>query len=86
MIGEAAVIAAGLKRASRFRQVSVPALWGITKLKGEGDVGARVRVHARRVIWEVFRAHDRKEDLIKILTTLGEIDLARQLGDWNKEN
>jgi hypothetical protein len=68
--GEGAVFAAALKRAARFGAMSLPILWSISKQGTAQDASKteRLRVHARRVIWEIFRTSEKKEEFKKLLT------------------
>lgn len=70
------MIAAALKNAARFKQVSLPALWSIVQSK---ETDERTRLHASRVVWEICRADTDKEGLRRLLVEKGMADVAKSL-------
>lgn len=85
MPGEAAVIAAGLKHARRFRQISLPALWEIAQTRAKERVEERMKRHALRTVWEIHNATADKAALRKKLADAGEKALVAQLDEWTKK-
>lgn len=76
MPGEAAVIAAALKHAGRFKQVSLPVLWEISR---DASAHERTRTHALRVAWEIYRAERDRDGLRRLLAEKGMGALAEKL-------
>lgn len=85
-LGETAVIAAGIKRACRFKELSLPVLWEIAEENGKSDdaILKRSSLHAKRAIFGICRAAKDGESLRAKLSELGEKVLVAKLEEWSK--
>jgi hypothetical protein len=81
------VIAAGVKRAGRFRELSLPVLWEIAEeyAKEEDVVLHRAGRHALRAVFAVHRSAKDPEGLRAQLSELGEKSLVAKLEEWIKK-
>ena len=78
------MIAAAIKRAGRFKEISLPVLWEIAEenLKESDPVLNRSGRHALRAVFEIHRSAKDREALRARLDEIGEKDLAAQLKEW----
>ena len=89
--GEATVIAFGLRHARRFKQISLPALWEISQAKpNEGSgmeqtIQERMKKHALRVLWDIYKGSKDPQEFKRRLADLGEKALVAQLDEWEKK-
>jgi hypothetical protein len=83
--GEAAVIAAGLKHARRFKQMSLPVLWEMAQGEAKDQFEERLKMHALRVMWDIYEGSSDKEGLRRRLSELNEKALVAQLEKWKKK-
>jgi hypothetical protein len=85
------VIAACLRRAGRYKEVSLPILWRLSQVVTphevvEADKAIRdlAKVHAKRVALEVYQMVKGKDELKARLREMGEKELVSQLETWDK--
>jgi hypothetical protein len=85
-MGETAVIAAGINRAGRFKELALPVLWEIAEenRKSDDPVLRRSGLHALRAIFAIHRAAKEREALRAKLSELGEKALVAKLEEWGK--
>lgn len=81
------MIAAGVKRAGRFKELSLPVLWEIAEelAKEEDAVLNRAGRHALRAAFGIHRVAKDPEALRTRLTELGEKPLVAKLEEWIKK-
>jgi hypothetical protein len=81
------VIAAAIKRAGRFKELSLPVLWEIAEenLKETDPVLNRSGRHALRALYDVHRAAKDREALRRRLEEIGEKALVAKLEEWDKK-
>jgi len=81
------VIAAGVKRAGRFKEVSLPVLWEIAEesAREEDEVLRRAGRHALRAVFAIHRSAKDPERLRAQLSELGEKALVAKLEEWIKK-
>ncbi len=81
------MIAAGILRAGRFNEMSLPILWAIAeeKAKNVDPMHQRAGTHARRAIFGIYRAAKDREALRRRLEEMGEKALAAQLDEWSRK-
>jgi len=81
------VIAAGVKRAGRFKELSLPVLWQIAEenAKEEDEVLQRAGRHALRAVFAIQRAAKDPEALRARLSELGEKAMVAKLEEWIKK-
>lgn len=75
------MIAAGLKHARRFKQVSLPVLWDLCQAKANSAIEGRAGKHALKVLREVYEVSADRDDLRKRLEQIGEKALAAHLAE-----
>jgi len=85
-LGETAVIEAGIKRACRLKELSLPVLWEVAQenAKSEDQITKRSGLHALRAVFQIHRAAKDRESLRAKLGELGEKALVAKLEEWSK--
>lgn len=73
------MIAAGLKQARRFKQISLPVLWKIAQEQAKDKTGDRMQRHALAVIGAIYGSSADQKDLLHRLTDAKELALAEHL-------
>ena len=80
------MIAAGVKRAGRFKEMSLPVLWEVAeaKAKDKDAMHRRAGLHAQRAAFAIYRTVKDREELRAKLSELGEKALVAKLEEWGK--
>jgi hypothetical protein len=76
------VIAAGLKRAGRFKEISIPTLWELSRNKNRDSIHERLRLHTKGLIRKLWLATPDRAALRSRIEALDMKDLLRQLDVW----